>query len=438
MDLPRLRTWQAIMEEELNRIQSDDTNGVGYAVYDIATTWAASGFIDQANQLLTRFWAYKTKDPDDFTHINDGFSVLWALSGKIPGHIPFHQNPVDDIVQANWDDLFGIYPGITPAYQPPAGSWKELSGYPLMAKAMSLSCDVDKPGHRATRQSQEEAVQAFTRYFEKDTPVAYYPAGTIAVIVAAGLGQDAAVRSFMLKWGSGYLRYPEIFTLAGLMKDTATARYLLQGTLAPLWGITDSSCTADLQKVEASLDQRLKNGRTLVFAHLSLKALLQRLSDSAISQKDLEYDKTVQGARWLGYPPAAVSSIRAAEKKLGIELPDDYKTFLLLTNGFRAVSNVGVSFLPVDSIGWLRDLDDDLVDIWGKPMSDDDTARAAAFRRSILIGGLHEEQQFLLIPPGGKDKEWQYWFFASWSPGETPYPSLRFYLEYELQFLMNN
>lgn len=440
MALPPLRTWQAILEEQLNDIQSGDTNDVASTVYDIATTWAAAGFIDQANQLLSRFWGYKTKDPDDFTHTNDGFSVLWALSGKKPGYIPFDQNAVNDIVQANWDDLFNIFPGIASAYPPPAGSWKGLSGPPLLAKALSLCSDVDKPDHRATRQSQEEAVQAFTRYFEEDTLAGYdlYRTGTAAAIVAATLGHDALTKKIILRGGIGYLRYPESFMLVGLMKDTATARWLLQGILAPVWGITDSSCTADLQKIEAKLDQRVKKGPSLVFGQLSLTALLQRLSDSAISQKDLDYDKIVYTSRWLGHPPAAASRIRAAEKRLGVALPDDYKSFLLLTNGFRCPDNVGVTFLPIDSIGWLRDLNGELAALWGKPMDEKEVDRAAAFRRSILIGGLHEEQQFLLIPPGGKDKEWQYWYFACWSPGETPYPSLRFFLESQLQLMMNH
>jgi hypothetical protein len=108
-----------------------------------------------------------------------------------------------------------------------------------------------------------------------------------------------------------------------------------------------------------------------------------------------------------------------------------------VSNGFRATSNIGVTFLPVERVGWLRDLDSELANIVGTPADKDDSAQAARFQRSILIGGLDEEQQFLLVPPGGVDKEWKYWFFGSWVPGEEPYLSLRFYLESELQFMMD-
>ena len=87
----------------------------------------------------------------------------------------------------------------------------------------------------------------------------------------------------------------------------------------------------------------------------------------------------------------------------------------------------------MDSIGWLRDMDVDLVQIWGKPMDKSDSARAAGFRRSVLVGGYEEEEQLLLVPPGGIDKEWQCWYFSSSLPGIEPYPSLRFFFENELQ-----
>jgi hypothetical protein len=83
-----------------------------------------------------------------------------------------------------------------------------------------------------------------------------------------------------------------------------------------------------------------------------------------------------------------------------VTLPDDYKSFLLLTNGFRGSSSIGVTFLPVERIGWAHDLDSELVAIVGKPMDEKDSARAAGFQRSLLIGGLNEELQLLLVPKG--------------------------------------
>jgi hypothetical protein len=434
-------TWQATMESQLRRLQCDDAEGVGYTIYDIATTWAAAGFIDQANLLLTEFWDYKIRDPDDFKYANDGLRVLWALSGKQPAAVPFKLKPIDKIVQYNWDYLFNLYPGVRPVIPDSIASksWEELSGRALEGKILLLSCDIRNPDHRASRQSQEQAVLAFSRYFATENPIGYdlYHTSTAAAIVAAGLGEVDSAKTFIVRFGQGYLQYPSNFMLAVLMQDTATAHYLLRGILAPVWGITDASCTADLKKVEALLSERVKNGPSLVFGQLPLKTLLQRLSDSAINKKDIDFDDTVRQSKWLGYAPATAARIRAAEKRLGIKLPEDYKAFLLVTNGFRATGNTDINFLPVERIGWLRDLDSEAVAIVGNAVDENDSAHAAGYTRSIIIGGLKEEQQFLLVPPGGKDKEWQYWFSAFWLPGEKAYPSLRFYLEYELQFMMD-
>ena len=222
------------------------------------------------------------------------------------------------------------------------------------------------------------------------------------------------------------------------MKDTATAKLLLKGILAPYLQLTKASCDADLQRVETVLEKRVKTGPSLVYGHLMLKQLLQRISEQAIKNKDLDYSDVVLRTHWLGYPPATAAQISAAEKRLGVTLPDEYKSLLLITNGFRANGNIGVSYLPVEKIGWLCDLDADLVNIWGSASSTPlDSIQAAGFRRSILIGGLHEEQQLLLVPPGGSDKQWQCWRYASWAPGITTYPTLRYYLEDGLLFEEN-
>jgi hypothetical protein len=439
---PPLRSWQSTMEANLRNLQWDDSDGLANTVYDIASAWAAAGFMKQANQLLALSWNYGLKDPNYFEHINDGFSVMWNLSGERPERTPFKEKSVDEVVQDNWDDLLGLYPGTTHPYSDSIISkpWTDFTGRALSEKAFLLSYDLRNTYHRAGRQEQKEAVLAYTRYFATEKPVGYdlIHSSTIAAIEAANLDEDDRVKDFILLSGRGYLQSPGSLMLASLMKDTATARYLLKGILAPLWGMSDSTCEADLEKVKAILSERMRNGPSLVFGQLTLKQLLQRISDSAIQQRDIDFENTVVKSRWLGYTPAKQSIIKATQQRLGISLPEDYKAFLLTTNGFRPTGSTDVSFLPVEKIGWLRDLDGQLVEIAGQPMDKDDSARSAGFQRSILIGGLNEEQQFLLVPPGGADKKWQYWFFASWLPGQRAYPSFRFYLEYELQFMMDH
>jgi hypothetical protein len=431
--------WRSAFDDYLKDIQSHQTNELGYPVYSIATTWMAAGFVDQANQLLTTFWSYRTVDPDEFRNIHDGFLVMWALSGRHPDSLPFQLRNIDDIVQSNWD-------GFVMPYRWAAvfrkrfedRPWTEISDSLLCPKAILLSYDGTNSTHRSSREQRSAAVNAFARYFASDlskTPGTVLWSGEAAIIAASIDDREHAI-SYIRATGLNYLQRPESLNMKELMADTSTARLLLDGTLAPVWGITKSSCDSGLAAVKAVLKKRVENGPSLVYGDLSLKDLLRRISVTAIALNDQAYDKNVQENKWLGYTPATESQVAATERRLRVHFPDDYRALLLLTNGFRASSNIDPSFLPVEKVGYLRDLDRQLVDIWTGSMekNDPDLPR---FRRSILVGGLNEEQQFLLVPPGDGEKEWRYWSFATWHPGTRPYYSLRYFLEDHLRLFGN-
>lgn len=51
-------------------------------------------------------------------------------------------------------------------------------------------------------------------------------------------------------------------------------------------------------------------------------------------------------------PPASPSAVRAAEERLGVELPADYKEFLLITNGLEMLSIDAPALKPVEELCW--------------------------------------------------------------------------------------
>ena len=91
-----------MLKNHLQYIQSGSADRVTYEVYDIAATWAAAGFMDQANYLLETYWAYKPA-PADTRYIQDAFTVLWAVSGKRPAAVPFEERELRYIEQENRD-----------------------------------------------------------------------------------------------------------------------------------------------------------------------------------------------------------------------------------------------------------------------------------------------------------------------------------------------
>ena len=169
-----------------------------------------------------------------------------------------------------------------------------------------------------------------------------------------------------------------------------------------------------------------------------MKELLQEISINAIelgyvnaklSPKQLE-------AKWLGFEPATSEAIHKLEKRLGIELPSDYKAFMQLTNGFLFATGVDPSFCAVEKVAYLKKTDPYLIEVWSAPGTADIGEK---LKTAIQVGGFDEEQYFYLIPPSKENPNWEYWVFANWAPGETVYNSLADYfktvLEYTVYFM---
>ncbi|GAA1000022.1 hypothetical protein GCM10009555_102120 [Acrocarpospora macrocephala] len=60
---------------------------------------------------------------------------------------------------------------------------------------------------------------------------------------------------------------------------------------------------------------------------------------------------------WLGFPAASPEEVEALERRLGCALPPSFREFLLVTNGWRDAGNFVSQLRNTDEIGWMRDLD---------------------------------------------------------------------------------
>jgi hypothetical protein len=164
-----------------------------------------------------------------------------------------------------------------------------------------------------------------------------------------------------------------------------------------------------------------------------MEHLLRGISKSVILLNEMDFTEEQIKSNWLGYAPVTGTAIEAAEKRLNVSLPTDYKEFLRITNGFAQTNNaVHSTFLPVEKIDYLLNLDDDLIEIWEETGN---VEVGKILRTSILIGGLNESQYVLLIP---QKKGWIYWQFAHWIPGERTYKNLKTYFKYILDFFKDD
>lgn len=161
-----------------------------------------------------------------------------------------------------------------------------------------------------------------------------------------------------------------------------------------------------------------------------MKELLVAISLLAIKNGEQNHFLTkiqIQN-QWLGFDSANSETITVAEKKLNIILPEDYKNFLKITNGFSAPDSVEPTFMKIEEIDYLKNVDEGAINAYQLP----------ELKNSILVGGKDEEQYFLLIPPKDKDAKWKYWKFANWMAGEHEFENLESYFKNVLDFCTNN
>lgn len=164
-----------------------------------------------------------------------------------------------------------------------------------------------------------------------------------------------------------------------------------------------------------------------------MKELLKEISALAIKLNRATLTDKQNELGWLGNNPASLEEIKLAESRLGIGLPYDYTSFLLLTNGFFTPNDsTEPTFETVSKIDYLKNIDTYLLEIWNEGILMD---IGEQLNKAIVIGGLNDEQYFFLIPPDVANSAWQYWKFANWIPGEQRFERLETYFASVLDFM---
>jgi hypothetical protein len=176
------------------------------------------------------------------------------------------------------------------------------------------------------------------------------------------------------------------------------------------------------------------------------------LMSKAIHNKVIEnmiyYAKSSVKNDWLGFPPATDEEIKQKEELLGVKLPNSYKEFLKVSNGFLQISHFSGHILPVSKIDWIGVREQEFVEIMkGIGLSDvpddeyfvyGDDQRSEWFRdeyliNSIAISEFVDGSIVLLNPNVWYGEECEAWLYASWYPGAYRYKSFEDLMEKEYQ-----
>jgi hypothetical protein len=414
----------------LKSISSDDLEQVYISISHKAIEWAVAGFIDEANHLLNELWKYNIPHSGHLWLPDEGLQVMWTISGRQPINIPFSFKNIIEIEEENWSRAF--YPcGDEYRRKLVLGKpFEELNDSDVFFKTINAGYDhSEKPA---------AILAALPRALNADNAVGstYAHITFCGALLAARNNSHNEAEYFIHKWGEGYSKYWTGYILAYLMRDRATAQFLLKGLLAPVFKLTPAICERETKEILEALTKRMAEGRSLVYGNLSWRELLNKLSRLAIEQKTMEFSEDVLQRKSLSRPPASKEKVKLLEHRLNLTLPEDYRKFLLTSNGFESFSSTGVTLASAEKVDFLRNVDEQLIDIWADSMDDINPEFGEKLKNSIIIGGHEEEQQLLLIPL--QKSGWECWHFSSWMPGEVVYQSFRFYMEDELQKLEDN
>lgn len=403
------------MKRLLKTIKSGNFEYIYPEIVKTATLWTFAGFIDQANLLLEKLWNTDLEDTGGLRHEYIGLNYFWVLTGKKPGKIKIEED-LDAYEQNNIAELFQNRWALFVVNNIKQKDLSELTGDELMIYGITTAFDTPSSNQLTSKEQQLNALKSLDKFIKQgDNGWELFMSLTCAIILASHNELIEEAKSYITSLGVLLKNDgPEFYNFPVIMPDKYVAPILLTGILAPIFELTEEKCYDNLQKISTALDERLSAGRTNAYSNLSWKKLLKEISGKENKKMILS--------------PATKQEIENAEERLQIKLPKEYKDFLKISNGLKTISDTIPTLLSVDKIGWLKDLDKELVDIWCNPDESDDKEFIESFSKSLLIGGHMEEQQLLLIP-SKKSKEWECWLFASWLTGESKYPDFRYYME---------
>jgi len=193
------------------------------------------------------------------------------------------------------------------------------------------------------------------------------------------------------------------------------------GTLRQQLNVNEAALATFAKDFEDALTDRLMNGRTRPGANISIQELLKATEYNTKYNAEAREVNPEPPATSLFLSPATDSQIEEAEARLDTTLPDDYKTFLRLSNGFGSpwghpLGDLQTPLHPVDKLRWLdpaeedyfTDLTLDLPTRWDKwPFAPPPTKKAYAcdeVTEHFLIGraleiGTQEIDNTWLLPP---------------------------------------
>lgn len=153
---------------------------------------------------------------------------------------------------------------------------------------------------------------------------------------------------------------------------------------------------------------------------------LKKISLNAILLSPDNFAEQEKQNCWIGREPSSDEAIAKAEQRLGVSLPNDVKEFYKVSNGTAEIlSHTFSGFDAIEKIDWLKNAIPDIITNYAE-MGE---TYAADLTNSIIIAGVNHVHNILIIQPHGVHKNWRYWEFTTYTPGENEFAGVEKYLD---------
>lgn len=237
-----------------------------------------------------------------------------------------------------------------------------------------------KKEQSASSKSPEQAIREITAGIQEMHPEEHRNSqtGWLAMKASSGLVNALDLRLQLEESGletEGKEDVPNVDELLGMIAKRLNAnqqvqnlsqspriwKLLSEGALARVLGIDSEKVDAFAKAVEETVDERFRSGR-VDYPELPIKDILKQMEQN--TREDPEAYEDERGGSLgkddtLFRDAATAQDIAETEKRLSITLPDDYKEFVLTTNGFGAAFSGIINEPPLHPLSNLRCFNDD-------------------------------------------------------------------------------
>ena len=137
-------------------------------------------------------------------------------------------------------------------------------------------------------------------------------------------------------------------------------------------------------------------------------------------EQDAPLDESVLRDGWLGFAPARLDQVQAAEARLGRPLPPSLHEFLLVSDGWREAGPFVYLLAGTAGLDWLRDTDDAYwIEAWSEEAEDVEEGEVndgEVLERSLRLS-LDGDAAIMYLDPDDVDEkgEWAGYWLSSWS-----------------------